>query len=277
MIARRRIALALVLPLLWILSARGCAVNPATGDLQLITVTDEQINAMAAGATQELVEGYGGEVDSPQLRAYVDRIGFRLAEHVEPAYQDVRWSFTVLDSDIINAFALPDGQIFISRGLMERMTNEAQLAGVLGHEIGHVTGKHVHERVSRSELLRLGAEALGTYTESELAEAGATVFGNTYQLHFGRGQEIQSDQLGMRYMVRAGYDPRGMLQLLGVLQEAMEGVPRQFEFFSTHPYPETRQETVQELLRTTYKDAANDAALVLGADRYQREAVPYLR
>ncbi|MCA9295703.1 MAG: M48 family metallopeptidase [Phycisphaerales bacterium] len=255
----------------------GCSINPATGDRQLMLVPDAQVQAMGASAAPQLTQEYGGEVQSPQLRAYVNRVGNALAAQVEPAYQQIDWTFTVLDSDVINAFALPGGRVFISKGLLQRFTNEAQVAGVLGHEIGHVTAKHVNERVSQSMAIELGVAAIGHYSESQLATAAASMFGNGYQLHFGRSQESQSDELGVRYMVRAGYNPRGMLQVLDVLREASEGGQRQPEFLSTHPYPETRLETINGLLAGEYKQAANDPALTFGEARFAKDAAPYLK
>jgi predicted Zn-dependent protease len=255
----------------------GCSTNPATGDRQLMLVPDAQVQAMGASAAPQLTQEYGGEIKSPEIRAYVDRVGQALAAHVEPEYGQIDWSFTVLDSEVINAFALPGGRVFISKGLLQRFTNEAQVAGVLGHEIGHVTAKHVNERVSQSMAIELGVAAIGHYSESQLASSAASMFGNGYQLHFGRGQESQSDELGVRYMVKAGYNPRGMLQVLDVLREASEGGQRQPEFLSTHPYPETRLETINRMLAGEYKKASTDPALTFGESRFSREAAPYLK
>ena len=254
----------------------GCVVNPATGDRQLILISDDAVAQMGASAAPQLTQEYGGEIQSNQLRAYVDEIGQRVAAEVEPEYDHIDWTFTVLDSEIINAFALPGGRIFISRGLLQRFTNEAQIAGVLGHEIGHVTGKHVNERVSKAAAIELGIGVVGQMSESQLTLAAASMFGNGYQLYFGREQEAQSDILGVRYMVRAGYNPRGMLQVLDVLREASQG-NRQPEFLSTHPHPETRLETITNLLAGEYRQAADDPALTFGEARFQQIAAPHLR
>ncbi len=257
------------------LGLAGCSFNPATGRRQLILVTPEQTLAMGDEAMPQLVNEYGGEVSSAELRSYVDRVGFALAEHVESDYAQTPWKFTVLDSDVINAFALPGGKVFISLGLLSRFENEAQVAGVLGHEIGHVTARHVDERISQAMSVELGLSVLGAATESDLAVAAAQLFAGGYQLHFGRDQESEADKLGVKYMARAFYDPQGMMQVLEVLRDAATG-PRPPEFLSTHPHPETRLETVSKLLAGPYAATQGDSQYGLYRDRFQQQAAPHL-
>jgi predicted Zn-dependent protease len=253
----------------------GCSYNPATDSYQLTVVSAEQVQAMGEEAAPQLAQQYGGAVKSRDLRSYVDTVGRRLLEGVESEYADLPWEFTALDSDVINAFALPGGKVFVTRGLLVRFDNEAQVAGVLGHEIGHVTGRHVDERISRTMITEFTAAALGQYTESELVSLGAGVAGETYMLGFSRGQESQSDDLGLRYMTRAGYDPRGMLQVLEVLARASDG-RRQWEILSTHPHPESRIGRVQKLIDERYADAVGSPDHSLHEARFRRDAAPYL-
>lgn len=249
----------------------GCTFNPATNRTQfLLLSTDEEI-ALGTEAMPTLVDEYGGEIESPQLRAFLTRVGTALLAGIEEQYRDLPWEFTLLDSDVINAFALPGGKVFMSRGLMQHFTHEAEVAGVLGHEIGHVTGQHVDERISKALLLELGIGALGSTTDSVYITEGAKLFSNGYQLSFGRDQESEADVLGVRYMTTAGYDPAGMLDVLHVLQQAA-GASRQPEFLSTHPHPETRIGTVSELLAGPYAYTQGNPDFGKFEERYEREA-----
>jgi predicted Zn-dependent protease len=134
----------------------GCSTNPSTGRSQLDLVSSDQVAAMGEQATPELIQEFGGEARSPELRRYVTNVGKRLAKQIEPEYKDIKWEFHTLESDVINAFALPPGNVFITTGLLSRLSNEAELAGVLGHEMGHITAAHVDERVSQQMLAELG-------------------------------------------------------------------------------------------------------------------------
>jgi predicted Zn-dependent protease len=254
----------------------GCSTNAATGRSQFILLSADEVSQMGAAAAPELIEQYGGEAKSPELRAYINEVGQRLAAQVEGEYADVQWTFYLLESDVINAFALPGGKVFMCMGLLREFDNEAQVAGVLGHEIGHVTGRHVDERISQATATQVGLGILGTATSSELAVVGANLFAQGYLLKFGRDQESESDILGVRYMVRAGYDPKGMRQVLDVLREASEGSSPP-EFLSTHPHPETRLETVNRLLQGEYAYTQNSADYSLHKQSFQTRAAPYLK
>jgi predicted Zn-dependent protease len=121
--------------------AAGCRYNPATGRSQLLLMSSEDAIALGTESKPALILEYGGEVESAQLRSYVSLVGHSLASLTEADYPQLPWEFTVLDSDVINAFALPGGKVFASRGLLARLDSEAQMAGVLGHEVGHVTAQ----------------------------------------------------------------------------------------------------------------------------------------
>lgn len=251
----------------------GCSVNPSTGRRQFILVSSDQTAEMGAAAMPELVQEYGGEVSSPSLRSYVRNIGQQLASLTEAEYADVDWEFTVLDSDVVNAFALPGGKVFISEGLLARLGDEAQLAGVLGHEIGHVTARHVDERISQAAALELGISVLGAATESQLAQLGGQLFGQGYLLRFGRSQELEADAQGLKYMTYAGYDPAALLDVMRVLDEATSGGGQPPEFLSTHPYPETRIEAIQAALQHEYRQTQGNSAYQRHADRFRRKAL----
>jgi predicted Zn-dependent protease len=259
----------------------GCQVNPETGRRQLRMLPASQVAAMGHEAKPGLIEEYGGEVESAELRAYVTQIGRKLTPHVAPEYKDVPWDFIVLDSDVINAFALPGGNVFVSRGLLQHFNNEAQVAAVLGHEIGHVTGMHVDERISQAVMLELGVTSIAVLagrSESELARAAPTVIGGVgtgFLLKFGRDQELEADSLGMHYMVAAGYDPQGMVQVLTILRDASGGASPP-EILSTHPDPGRRIRDAERLIDQRYSHARNSPDHRLYENRFQQQARPHL-
>ena len=243
------------LVLILVLCCTGCTYNPATGRQQFLSMSTSQEIAVGEEATPKLTQEYGGEVTA--IRPYVNEVGKRLAQHVEPQYKDLPWEFIVLDTEQINAFALPGGKVFICRGLVSELADESQLAGVLGHEIGHVTGQHIDERISHQWGADVVLEVFKHTTESQAAVQIASLFNTGYQLRFSRQQESESDALGLKYMVAAGYDPRGLVGVLEVLRDASEG-SRPIELFSTHPNPETRLEQIAELLNSEYKYAVDN-------------------
>lgn len=253
----------------------GCTTNPATGRSQLDLISTEEEIALGAQAAPELITEYGGEVQSEPLKSYVRGIGARIAALTEADYPDLPWEFYVLDSDVINAFAIPGGKVFISRGLMSYMNNEAQLAAVLGHEIGHVVAQHVDERLSRSMVAQLGMEVIGGMSESQIINAGAALLTQGTLMKFDRNQESESDRLGLKYMVAAGYDPQGMVEMLEILV-ATSGGSSPPEFFSTHPNPEGRRESIAELIRDDFGFAVNNPDYGVYQERWEQSAMPHL-
>ena len=249
------------LPLLSVLLSlavgAGCSTNPATGKMQLNFISENKEIALGVEAQPQFLQENGGEVPSPRTLGYVKRIGHRLAEVSERP--QLPWEFHVLDSAQINAFALPGGKVFISRGLMSRMTNEAQLAGVLGHEVGHVTAQHVSTRMSRAIGLQVGLVAVGAAASVsndrwlQVLGVGGSAVGGAYLLKFGRDQESQSDELGVRYMTRLGYDPRAQIDVMQILKEASGG-GHGSEFFATHPLPDTRIKRLQKHITEAFPD-----------------------
>ncbi|XOV75299.1 MAG: M48 family metalloprotease [Phycisphaerales bacterium] len=189
----------------------ACTTNAATGRTQLNLLSRSEEIQIGQEAAPELIAAYGGRVPSDQLQSYVTDIGMKLAAQTEGENPSLPWSFIFLNSDVINAFALPGGQVFITRGLVERMDNEAQLAGVLGHEIAHVTARHANNRLVRQAGLSLaaaiGGVVIGSDEDLQLLVNGLVTGAGVYALTFDRGQESESDQLGMRYMAQAGYNP----------------------------------------------------------------------
>jgi len=197
----------------------GCvSTNRATGDTSFTGLMSLQDDIeLGRREHPKLVKQFGGEYENPRLQSYVTRLGERAAAYAE--YQEFPYRFTIVNSPIINAFALPGGFVYISRGLLSYASNEAELIGVLSHEIGHVNARHTAERVSSSQLAQglvlLGAVATGSRA---LAQAGSTAASLALQ-SFSREQEFEADSLGIRYMSRAGYDPDAMSTFLATLRE----------------------------------------------------------
>jgi len=264
--------------LMFLIISTGCSVNPATGRSQLNMMSTQDEIALGTQAMPTLITEYGGEVADKTLREYVTRVGMHLAKQTEADNPDLPWEFTLLDSDVINAFALPGGKVFISLGLMAEMSNEAQLAGVLGHEIGHVTARHINDRMVQEAGVSVFASILTSATKesdySEMVGLVVGVGGTGFILKYSRSQESESDTLGIRYMTRAGYDPIGQLQVMQILESAQEeaggaGAP---EWLSTHPYPTTRIDDINHLLASDYASTQNNPEYQLYEDRFQRTA-----
>ncbi|HYE03727.1 MAG TPA: M48 family metallopeptidase [Phycisphaerales bacterium] len=255
----------------------GCETNPTTGRSQFNALSRQQELQIGAEAAPQLVSEMGGEVADPALQAYVNEVGQRLVAHTEGDGPQRQWDFTLLDSDVINAFALPGEKVFFSRGLAEKLDNEAQMAAVLGHEVGHVMARHVNDRVAQQLGVGLaGALAgvvLGGATDNnavkQVAPIAFGVGGQLVLLRYGRGQETEADALGMRYMARAGYDPVGALGVMQVLAEASDGRSGP-EMLATHPYPETRIQNIRRLLQSEYASTQGNPNFQVHAERYQQ-------
>lgn len=227
--------------------AVACARNPATGKRQLSLVGEGREIALGQSNDPAIVSSMGVYPDSG-IQAYVRGIGARLAASSERP--NLPWTFRVVDEPIVNAFAVPGGFIYITRGILAHLNSEAQLAAVLGHEIGHVTARHSVEQMSRAQLAQVGL-GLGMIFSPEVRQVGdlASAGLGVLFLKFGRDDETQADELGLRYLLRGGYDPRPMPDVFTMLGRVGGGdgeggrVPN---WLSTHPDPANRRE---EMLR----------------------------
>lgn len=204
-------------------SACSTVTNPATGSTEATFLSPEDEKRIGAEEHVKILKQYGGEyTGQPALNAYIQQIGEELVSESELPNLD--FTFTLLDSDIVNAFALPGGYIYISRGLMALANNEAELAGVLAHEIGHVTARHSANRHTRGTLSQIGVIAatiggavLGGRAGAQIAQQAAGLGAAAYVQGYSRSQELEADRLGVRYIGRAGYDTEGMASFLETL------------------------------------------------------------
>src|SRR5919198_2059291 len=193
----------------------ACATNPATGKKQISLMSEEQEIALGQQSDPEVKREMGVYGDS-RLQEYVQGIGMKLARASERP--NLPWHFTVVDSPAVNAFALPGGYIYITRGILPFLQDEAQLAGVLGHEIGHVTARHASQQYSRATGAQLGlifSSVLLPQTRpfTQLGESGLGLL----MLKYSRDDEAQADSLGVKYVARSGWDPDGIPQMLTTL------------------------------------------------------------
>ncbi len=212
--AFRRVALAVFS----VLALTHCAQNPVTGDKNFVLMSEQQEIQMGAQAHQDVLKEYPA-VDNPALQAYVNAIGQKLAK--QSHRPNLQWHFTVVDSADVNAFALPGGYVYITRGLMAYLNTEAELAGVIGHEIGHVTARHGVRQQSAATAAGVGAILGSILVPGMDNQAGASLLqtlAQAWTAGYGREHELESDRLGAEYLARTGYDPQAMVEVIGVLK-----------------------------------------------------------
>jgi beta-barrel assembly-enhancing protease len=256
---RGRLIVAALIALIALISYFGnTSLNPLTGEKQRVAMTPEQEVAIGLKAAPEMAAQMGGLSQNAKARALVERVGARLVRESVAAKSAYRFSFHVLaDRRTVNAFALPGGPIFITEGLLGRLRTEGELAGVLGHEIGHVIARHSSERLAKQQLTQglISAVVVGSgdYTSAQIAQ----IAGNMINMRYGREDELESDALGIRIAFEAGYDPRAMAGVMEVLASASGG-SKQPEFASTHPAPENRQARIQEEIARRFPSGVPD-------------------
>ncbi len=254
-----RFIIALVIGAFALISYFGSSqYNEVTGETQYISLTQNQEIALGLQATPQMIQQHGGLHPNQELQDLVDEVGFRLVQQSGASDRGWEYEFHLLsDPDTINAFALPGGQIFITTALFERFTTEGQLAGVLGHEIGHVVARHGAQRIAKSELTEGLIGAVVVAAEDARAAQVASMIGNLVNMKYGRDDELQSDALGVQFMAQAGYDPRAMIRVMEILAEAGGG-SGQPEFFSTHPNPENRIGEIEAAIQEIFPNGVPD-------------------
>ena len=227
-----------------LLALVGCATNPATGKPQIALISEQQEIELGRENDQQIQQQLGLYPD-PRLQEYVDRIGQKMAAASERP--QLAWTFRVIDDPVVNAFAIPGGHVYVTRGLLTHLTSEAELASVIGHEIGHVTARHSVEQMSKQQLAQIGLLA-GMIISPTVANYGnlAAQGLQVMFLKYSRDDERQADDLGLRYMYQQNYDPREMPQVFETLRRVSQaqGAGRIPGWMSTHPTEEERVRTI---------------------------------
>jgi len=252
----------LVLVLLFCFFA-GCATNPITSRQELMLFSPQQDIEIGRKYAPELEKQLGGRIANQTLQNYINSIGQKIASvSHNPNFE---YRFVALNHESTNAFALPGGHIFITRGMLEKLETESQLAAILAHEVAHVVARDTMNVMSN----QIGIDALLSAVTSESTPAGVTTAANlTNQiigLSYSREDEKTADLAGLDYMTWAGYNPYGMVETVQMLQNLQES--RQIEFFSTHPSPQNRLGYLTQKIQTQYP---NVTALKVGKQDYHR-------
>lgn len=241
----------------------ACTTSPTSGE-RIFTgfVSSQQESQIGMENHADLLKQFNGVADNKKADAMVQRIAARLAPHAER--KDVQWTFTVLNDDLVNAFAVPGGYIYITRGLLNLAQNEAQVAAVLGHEMGHINARHSAQQMSQGMIANLGLSALGIALGSDVANQAGSIGADLFIKSYSRAHEMEADALAIRYLSAAGYDPYAnadflyMLELHSQLQARMAGSEagdQLASFFSTHPATPERVTAARQLAAQMPKKA----------------------
>ena len=241
-----------------LLCLASCATNPETGRSQFIVLREDREISLGEQAAPKFLEDYGGPINSQSIRDYVRIIGLRLARLSSRPL--LPWQIEAVDSATINAFALPGGKVFVTRGLLAKLRNEAQLAGVLGHEIAHVTARHVNDHMAQKMGLQIVLAGINLASRQSNEQwlgvlgTGTEVGGSLFILKFSREDELEADDLGLRYMTKLGYNPMAQIQVMQILNEQRASTAQTMAFLSTHPLPKQRVDNLKQLIQRNYPD-----------------------
>lgn len=253
--------------------------NPVTGEKQRVQLSPQQEVVLGQQSQAKMAAQYGGLFPNAALQSYVTEVGSRIVEKSAAAQSPSPSShypfkfYLLNDPQTINAFALPGGPVFITVALLKRLKSEAQLAGVLGHEIGHVVARHGAEHLAKQQLggalvNAVGIAASDNANDARRAAVLAQAVNQLLGLRYGRDDELEADQLGFRFMREAGYKPTGILELMQILGSTSKAGTSP-EFFKTHPNPENRLERLKNLISQNYPNGV-PANLDEGRDRFSK-------
>lgn len=262
---------------LWLMGASGagvalsgCAANPVTGEQQLMLMSEQQeIQVDREQSPHQFSDDFGAVQDA-ELNNYIAQVGSNLSSRSHRP--QMPYSYRAVNANYVNAYAFPGGSIATTRGILLELDNEAELAGLLGHEIGHVNARHTAAQMSTGMLTNLGVALVGAYIGTRyedaapLVESLGAVGSGALLASYSRDHERQADSLGMEYMVRSGQNPQGMVGLMEVLVKESQGNPSAIErMFATHPMSSERYETAKSTAATRY---AQDSKRSLNRERY---------
>jgi len=247
----------------------GCAVNPITGKQEFMLASEQQDIEIGRQYAPEVERQMGGRIGNNSLQNYIDSVGQKIARISHKPRWD--YHFVALEDNSVNALALPGGYIFVTRGMLEKLTSEAQLAGILAHEIVHVVARDTSAAISRE----IGISIILSAVTSEKTPQSALLVANLTRqilgLRYSRKDEQEADLGGLDYVVRAGYNPYAMVETMQMLQNQQQIRP--IEFFSTHPSPKNRAEYLTQKIQTSYD---NLAALKIGREDYRGAVLEHL-
>lgn len=237
----------------WFMYMNQVEENPVTGVKQHVAISPDQEIRLGLESAPAMSREMGGEVPSSDPRAQVVQyLGNLLVKNTIANKSPWQFHFHLLaDDDTVNAFALPGGQIFITLGLLNKLQTEAQLAGVLSHEMGHVIERHTAEQMAKNQLGQIMVMAVGTAAsdQSQSPYMIAAFVNQMIQLRYGRQDETEADEWGIKLMSQAGFNPLAMIEVMKVLKAASKG-GQSLEIFQTHPNPDLRIEQIKEYLST---------------------------
>jgi beta-barrel assembly-enhancing protease len=233
--------------------------NPITGESDRVALSQEEEIALGLQAMPEMAHQFGGEHPDPRAQRHVDDVGARLLAALDKSLREqgrknpYPFEFHLLaDDETINAFALPGGQVSITAALYRKLETEAQLAGVIGHEIGHVLARHGAQQLAKQQLTQGLSGAAGVAGGDVESARMAQAVGHLVNMSYGREDELESDKWGVKLMGEAGYDPRALLGVMKILDEASQGAPP--EFLSSHPKPANRARYIEEVIAEVFPD-----------------------
>jgi predicted Zn-dependent protease len=255
-----RILIALVIAGISIITYMASSeFNPITQETQQVALSKEEEVVLGLQAAPEMEQTYGGLLSDTRVQTYLDNICNNIISG--SAIGETDWPFechVLADQETVNAFALPGGQVFITAALFDKLETEGQVAGVMAHEMGHVVARHAAEQMAEQQLAQglSGAAVMAAYDPNNpnsglTASQFAALISSLVTLRYSRGDELQADQLGVRFMADAGYDPRAMVRVMEILSQ-VDRPGMAPEFFSTHPNSENRITRILEAIQTLY-------------------------
>jgi len=256
------------------LAVSGCAVNPLTGEEEPMFMSVEEELAIGRQLAPEVEKQLSGTIPNEALQRYIDRVGQRIARFSQ--HPDWEYRYVAVEDTMVNALALPGGHVYITRGLLEKMTSEAQLAGILAHETVHIVARDSAVAMSKAKILQILDSGLMVAAASGKVDGqawrAAQLSGYFIMLRYSRQDEEEADVGGLDYMVSAGYNPQAMIDTMQMFQDLDKVRP--IEFLSTHPSPENRIRYLKEHVSTKYPQPEN---LKTGKEEFQTTVLDYLK
>jgi predicted Zn-dependent protease len=263
--------LTLILLLLPVMLLSGCAINPVTGENQFMLIKPAQELEIGRKYGPILEKELGGRIENEAICQYIDSVGQKIARASHSP--NLKYTFSPVNDEMLNAMALPGGYIIITRGMLEKLETEAQLASILGHEASHITLRHSAAAMSQQIGMSILLAAVLSQASSQGAATAAQLGTQLVGLKYSRDNEREADRYGMDYTLKAGYDPKGMVETMDILNA--ENKIKPIEFFSTHPSPENRRENLLRYIGRKGYDY-NFQGQKIGKEAYKKNVLDVL-